>query len=317
MRRDRPSRTAAWVATCRGLGELLPPEDRVCRDPWGLRFSGRVAKVLAAAARRNPRITWRVVQLLPPAALSIFWVQLRTRVLDEMLTAFVQGGGRQVVLLGAGFDCRASRLAEILGDVVLFEVDHPATQAHKRQVLGDEGGSGDRVRYLPWDFEHDDTSELPTRLAALGHDRAQATFTLGEGITMYLSESAVDATVAAVRALSGPGSRFAVEYYHRTSIERQNTFWRLLGRVGIQRHEPFRFGWEPSALRGWFEQRGFRIESDDAEDVIAGRYLSARHREQFLGLRGKWRLHLALAAIASAPTSITPQAAQDSTRVPM
>jgi len=46
----------------------------------------------------------------------------RTRYIDEIVLQAREQGSRQLVLLGAGFDCRAHRLAE-LGDSVALEVD--------------------------------------------------------------------------------------------------------------------------------------------------------------------------------------------------
>ena len=81
----------------------------------------------------------------------LLWMQLRTRALDDVLSRFVSEGGRQVVLLGAGYDCRARRFADVLGETHVFEVDHPATQAKKKAFA-----SGHRcaaVSYVEWDFE--------------------------------------------------------------------------------------------------------------------------------------------------------------------
>jgi O-methyltransferase involved in polyketide biosynthesis len=56
-------------------------------------------------------------------------MQVRTRLLDDAVRNFIDAGGRQLVLLGAGFDCRALRMPE-LDCAQVFEVDHPATQTH-------------------------------------------------------------------------------------------------------------------------------------------------------------------------------------------
>src|SRR5262245_51857837 len=57
---------------------------------------------------------------------------LRTLAIDAPVREAVAGGARQVVILGAGLDGRAFRMAE-LAAVDLFEVDHPDSQAPKRQ----------------------------------------------------------------------------------------------------------------------------------------------------------------------------------------
>src|SRR5258706_539991 len=64
----------------------------------------------------------------------IAYMQVRTKLLDDAVRNFVELGGTQLVLLGAGFDCRALRMPELDG-VHVFEVDHPATQTHKIRTL--------------------------------------------------------------------------------------------------------------------------------------------------------------------------------------
>ena len=106
MRDDTPSRTAQWVAAARGLGMLLPPDVRLAEDPYGVAFSSaRLARLLA---ERQPR----ALATVPGLKTWVVYMQVRTRVIDDAIRAFVAGGGDQVVLLGAGYDTRALRLAE-------------------------------------------------------------------------------------------------------------------------------------------------------------------------------------------------------------
>ncbi len=295
MRHDRPSTTAAWVATCRGLAGLLPPAVRLCDDPWGLRFGGASAEALALSARLAPRSTWAWFRVIRPAALSLYWVQLRTRRIDELLLEFVGRGGRQVVILGAGYDARAVRLADALDGVQVIEVDHPATQARKREVLRRARWDGPEPVYLAWDFEHGPTDALPGRLATMGLDPDLPTFTVWEGVTMYLSERAVDETVAAIRAWSGPGSALAFEYFRRSSIEARPALEQVVARTVVLRDEPFRFGWEPSELPAWIAERGFALLEDRSDEELARERLPSEHLRTFLGLRKGWEFHLALA----------------------
>src|SRR5262245_44315981 len=111
MRDGTPSRTAAWVAAARGLGRLLPPDVRLADDPYGTAFvaSPRLARFVVRAQEAGPR--W--LATVPGLREWILYMQVRTRVLDDAVRAFVAGGGRQVVILGAGNDCRALRLAEL------------------------------------------------------------------------------------------------------------------------------------------------------------------------------------------------------------
>ena len=263
MKPHEPSRTAAWVAALRGLGVFLPREVRLTDDPFGLRFARPVARV-ARAARRFPRLASRAV-----TRNQVLSIQIRTRVLDDVLLDFIAQGGRQVLLLGAGFDCRAARFRRELEGVTVFEVDHPATQAKKRRVIAESGAPSASVVYLPWDFEGAALSELPSRLGALGHQRGRATLTIWEGVCMYLTPDAVDGAVAAVRELSAPGSPFAFTYLDRAAIERPPLRMHVLRAFVAGLGEPFRFGWDPQELPGWLAARGFVVVSDRTQVTLA------------------------------------------------
>jgi methyltransferase (TIGR00027 family) len=264
VRANEPSFTAAWVAALRGLGDLLPREVRLSEDPFGLRFSAPYVERVAGAARRFPGVAARAL-----SRDHVLQIQIRTRVLDDELLGFVARGGRQVILLGAGFDCRPARFRRELEGVTVFEVDHPATQDKKRRVLAEIGADTGLVRYLPWDFEARPMADLPGCLSAVGHDPSRPTLTLWEGVTMYLTPDAIDAAVAAVRALSAPGSSFVFTYFDRAVLTRPplrlHVFRALAARMG----EPFRFGWDPLVLPAWLACRGFTLVSDRTDADLA------------------------------------------------
>ena len=258
--KNRLSVTAAWVAAARSFGVLLPERERLADDPYGARFA-RTTPLF-----RSPRLARAI---FPRRA--IVYMQVRTRAIDDVLLDFVAGGGRQVVILGAGFDCRGLRFAHALADSTVFEVDHPATQARKRAVLA--GDVGAKTEYVAWNFEERPMAELPAELAARGHDRAKKTLTIWEGVTMYLTPRAIDDTVAAVSTYSAPSSRLVFNYMERSRIEHPSPRARLgavlVGALG----EPFRFGFEPRELGGWLGARGFSLDRDSGMTELAGELL--------------------------------------------
>ena len=266
---------------------LLPEDARLCDDPYGVRFGE--AERLLRLARRAPRLSARVIA--PAFAPGILYMQVRTRVIDDALRAFVASGGRQVVLLGAGFDCRAARFARELEGGVVFEVDHPATQARKRRVL--DGEPAAKTVYLAWNFEAGrPVGELPRALAEAGHDPGEPTLTIWEGVTMYLTEGAIDATVRAVRAYSTPDARFAFTYFDRGPLEHPTVSMRLRRRVVAGAGEPFRFGWDPADLPAWMRARGFEILGDREAREWARELLPARWASRCAGAGS----HIAVAA---------------------
>jgi methyltransferase (TIGR00027 family) len=279
------------VAACRGFAAYLPPDAQLAVDPFGVRFAGPHAQRLDRVLQRAPWLGRGFLQLLEPRA-QVLWLQLRTRSLDDIVRSFVRDGGRQLLLLGAGFDCRAARLREVLGDSIVFEVDHPATQAVKREVLASAYAHSARVEYLPWNFERDALADLPAALRARGHDPKAPTLTLWEGVVMYLSLPAIEATLQAVRALSAERSLLAMTYIAKAGLARDRLVSLLVARAG----EPWTFGWEPAELPGFLEARGFELMSDRSERQLASELLPARYHAK---LAAELR-HVALASVRPA-----------------
>jgi methyltransferase (TIGR00027 family) len=276
----------------RGLGAFLPEHLRLVDDPYGLRFAGRLRGV------RDRRLLERGLRLASPAWMRgrlrrfAVYMQLRTRVIDDDVAAFTAKGGRQLVLLGAGFDSRAWRLGSLEG-VAVFEVDHPATQAKKRALMGGATPLGN-VSYVPWDFERDPLDRLHSRLGLEGHDAQAPTMTILEGVLAYLTEEAIGSTFRGIARYSARGSPLAFTYLERALFDEMKKAGgrKVLRWLG----EPFRSGFDPESLPGWLEEQGFALERDESAAGIAARLLGT----DIAGMTDKERRgrHFALARAA-------------------
>ncbi len=292
MREDAPSFTAAFVAAMRGLGAFLPDHLRLVDDPYGLRFAGRLRGV------RDRRLLERGLKLASPAWMRgrlrrfAVYMQLRTRVIDDDVAAFTAKGGRQLVVLGAGFDSRAWRLGSLEG-VAIFEVDNPEPQAKKRDLMGGATPLGN-VSYVPWDFERDPLDRLHSRLGLEGHDARAPTMTILEGVLPYLTEEATGSTFRGIARYSARGSPLAFTYFERALFDemKKEGGRKVLRWLG----EPFRSGFDPESLAGWLEEHGFALERDESAAGIAARLLGA----DIAGMTDRERLgrHFALARAA-------------------
>src|SRR3954451_3542763 len=125
MREGQGSRTAERVAERRAAHQV---RDRplVLDDPIALRV---IRPDVAHELRTNPP-TREATKLGP--FLRAFFV-MRSRFAEDALAAAVSEGVRQCVVLGAGFDTFAYR--NPFPELRVFEVDHPDTQAIKRERL--------------------------------------------------------------------------------------------------------------------------------------------------------------------------------------
>jgi methyltransferase (TIGR00027 family) len=274
-RHFQASRTAQWVAAARTLGALFPPDLSLAPDPHGVAFARGGARALADSLLRHPLLARQLLTRAGPLTGFLLWMQLRTRALDDVLCEFVHAGGRQVVLLGAGYDSRALRFGQQLAHATVFEVDHPATQAGKTALLPAET-MRTRVVYVGWDFERDPLSALPEKLHQQGLDPNEKVLTIWEGVTMYLGEPAIEATVRAVRALGAEGSLLALTYIDKRALSAPHRHLKLTAKIAARVGEPYRFGWDPEDLGLWFSARGFSLLSNVSDAELAARFFPAR-----------------------------------------
>lgn len=183
VRDGAPSLTAIFVAAARGAAGVDPFAERLV--PRAIVRAGSLASVGLVAHLR-----------------------LRTRAIDDVVREDAVRGITQLVILGAGLDARAWRLEETKATTV-YEVDHPATQAFKRRRLGASTALAREVVFVGVDFEKDDLEE---RLASAGHDASRPTTWIWEGVTPYLTASAIDGTLAIVARRSAAGSSLSMTY---------------------------------------------------------------------------------------------------------
>jgi methyltransferase (TIGR00027 family) len=266
VRDDNASFTAAFVAYARGLGHTLPADARLMHDPFGVHFAVPIISV------------WPVKLWARVARTFVVYMQVRSRTFDDVVTKFIEHeGGRQIVILGAGFDCRAVRLPAISSrtDVKVFEIDHPATQARKKRVLA-EAGAVSPSTYVEWDFAKRHVREIPDALRALGHDPSKPTCTLWEGVTMYLSEEAIDASVRAVHAYSAPGSAFVFNYVEAAMLAKPSLLGHIASFAVNRAGEPFTWGWDPTKIHEWLKARDWDVEWNKGLAQLARELLPTR-----------------------------------------
>jgi methyltransferase (TIGR00027 family) len=173
----QPSRTALGAATMRAAHQLLD-DPLVFNDPFALRILGKTAE---AELRADPFGSNSL--FLRPHRASF---AIRARLAEDELALGVEAGVRQYVPLGAGLDTLAYRNPH--PGVKVFEVDHPATQEWKRQLLraADIPLPRDLV-FVPLDFERKTLRDGLTE-AGFAFDRPACVSWLG--VIMYLTEAA-------------------------------------------------------------------------------------------------------------------------------
>jgi methyltransferase (TIGR00027 family) len=132
---------------------------------------------------------------------------VRTKFFDEFFLDATKAGIKQAVILAAGLDARAYRLAWPAGTVV-YEVDQPQVIEFKSGTLAELGAAptADR-RVVAIDLRED----WPAALRTAGFDPTQPTAWSAEGLLGYLPPEAQDRLLDTITELSAPGSRLATE----------------------------------------------------------------------------------------------------------
>src|SRR5215475_753212 len=183
MREGRASRTAEQNALFRALESARPENKRLFDDPLARRFLTwplTLVAWLGTAPGLQQLVPWYIDHRWPGVRTSVV---ARTRLIDDAIADACREQITQFVILGAGFDSRAYRLAD-LRTITVFEVDHPSTQAAKRRVLEDALPSPPKhVRFVACDFNQ---LSLETGMVEAGYRAFVRTFILWEGVTNYL-----------------------------------------------------------------------------------------------------------------------------------
>ena len=180
MQQGQASVTALGAAGHRAAHQVLE-HGFVFADPLALRILGQDAEGAIALAKERPE----------RRGLRLF-IAMRSRFAEDSARRAIDKGVRQILVLGAGLDTFAYRL-ERTPELRIFELDHPATQAEKRRRLNEaQIAEPQHVSYVAHDFE---SGSMTVALKAAGLDPDRRAFVLWLGVTPYLTQEAVFATL--------------------------------------------------------------------------------------------------------------------------
>jgi methyltransferase (TIGR00027 family) len=259
------SRTARGVALLRAAHQLLDAPPRILDDPVILRLIGEsgVDEIVSAAER---------YQDSGPRALRAH-VVLRSRYAEDRLSEAVARGVLHYVVLGAGLDTFAYRQPAWARALHILELDQPASQGEKRDLLAAAGVTiPSNVTLAPVDFERESLVDALERHGVAAAERA---FFSWLGVTMYLREPAVDDVLRTVASYA-PGSEivfsFAQPRDSRPIADGRPTLAALAARAG----EPWLTYFEPHVLECKLESFGFSQVAFLTPNRAAARYFSNR-----------------------------------------
>jgi len=267
MQPAAPSRTALRVALRRAAHQLYDARPLVFEDPVAVPILGAT---YAEELHRTPTPT--PDQKARPYSVGLRALLVaRSRYAEDLLAKAVARGVTQYVLLGAGLDTFAHR--NPYPGLRVFEVDHPATQQWKRELLqGSSLPMPPSLTYAPVDFER---QSLPEQLRAAGFDDSIPTFFAWLGVVPYLTLPAFRATIDFVAAQPA-GSGLIFDYGQpRSALSLREQLARdsLASRVQLA-GEPFQLFFTPSEIAA--ELAAFHTLEDLGSTEINARYFTGR-----------------------------------------
>lgn len=259
-----PKPSAMMVATQRAAHQLL---DRplVLDDPVAL-------TLLDAAETQSLRDN--LERFRHPASLGLRSnVVVRSRLADDVWLEAAGRGVEQYVILGAGLDTSAYRHPDVTGRI--FEVDLPVMQRWKQARLQEANiALPPSVRYVPVDFERIDLAE---GLSSAGFNPAAPAVFSWLGVTMYLDQAAVEATL---RVIAGCAKGSAVLFEFAMPLESlppmvRIAMERLTAQFGGQ-GEPWKSFFEPANVAEMLARLGYTQHHIWTPDELNRRYLADR-----------------------------------------
>ncbi len=273
MAKQTVGRTALGAAICRLIEQYQPDETRLFNDSVARELVGAPIRVMMQlAAMRH-----FTIQQTDAVAQGIFGVQIcRTRYIDDTVQAAISKGVGQLIILGAGLDTRPYRLPKM--DVVkVFEVDLPAVQTNKMEKIKKHFGQlPENVTFIPIDF---DTQNLETVFARTTYDSSKPTVFIWEGVTQYISEEAVQQTLAFV-GKSASGSIIVFTYVLKSIIERRSDIPDADHMMDtVAKTAPWVFGLEPSSLPTFLKPFHPALVADVGAAEYQARYLKPLGRD--------------------------------------
>lgn len=287
MEENQYSRTAMMTAFCRGYHALYD-DPKIFDDSLAHRIipeevrAGLEQYIVAALKSANPEF----FASLPDRAAAVGWVirnnfptplfLSRARYTEDTLETAVKQGVKQYVILGAGMDTFAFRRKELMEQLQVFEIDHPATQVFKRSRLAELGWDLPvQLHFIPADFNQESLTEA---LQRSDYDPQARTFFSWLGVTMYLTRDTVLATLRTITDISPTGSTVIFDYFDPDAFDPEKAAPRVQGMMRqVQKlGEPMKAGFVPSTLDADLHLVGLRLQEQLSPSDIQERYFKGR-----------------------------------------
>ncbi len=238
------SRTAIAAGYLRAAHQILDAKPLILDDPVALILLGPGAE---------KRIMSTVGKYMTPEAKALrSHIVLRSRYTEDRLQLSIKRGVSQYVIVGAGFDTFAIRQPAWATHLKIIEMDHRDTQDLKRaKISAAEMSVPANVVFADIDFE---SESLEEGLIRNGIPSKEPTFFSWLGVTMYLTEPAIDTTLKCIAKY--PSGSEAVISFRQPASAQSSPSSQLADRVS-EAGEPFVSLFTPEDFRNKLLEAGF------------------------------------------------------------
>jgi len=264
---DQPSQSALGVTLFRAFATRDARPDVRGQDYLAEKFlPEELRKMVDNSAARE----WVITKA--PGSYEYFIA--RTAFFDAVVRRALDENVPQIVFLGAGYDSRAYRFADRIRDTRIFELDVSTTQQRKKALLRQAGiHVPEALAFVPVNFTRD---SLDAVLLAAGLDKNRETLCVWEGVTYYLTATAVDQTLACLRRYSQAGCDLCFDYMidapdmtSRYGVAQSQALMR-----DTYHAEPIQFRIPEGAIEAFLADRGYATLEHLVADDLEKTYLT-------------------------------------------
>jgi len=248
--------TAESLALIRAKESALKPEERICYDPYAIKFVN--PELLQIYARMSPETVKRMQDSyesqFPGHKNALI---TRVRYFDDQVKDSISKGFTQIVIFGAGYDTRAYRIDGI-SKIKVFEIDLPDIQKRKKSKIKEIFGSlPAHVTYLPVDLSNTSFKEA---FQGSNFDFQQKTLYLMEGLILYIPPEQVRVLFSSIISQSTQRSAILFDSVDKGIIDGsdQSPYAMNLRDQMSRMGEPFVFGIRKGDEEKYMKNIGFK-----------------------------------------------------------
>ena len=178
----------------------------------------------------------------------------------------------QYVICGAGFDTFAFRNDN--KGIRIFEIDHPNTQALKKERISSLEWNASSISFVPVDFAKDD---MNTKLLKSGFRSDLPTFFSIPGVSYYLTLPILKSTVKKIENLVEAPVEICLDFPDQTTFKRaENDRVSVLAKITEGLSEAMTGTYAFTELKEMLSQHGFYIDRHMTPEEIQEEFFSGR-----------------------------------------